>query len=658
MSTAESKTLTDKITSLEELQLVTTFRDRDMAKACLNTDESNVPFWAIREQARINSGFYGVTESLKYLNQRAPVFAHISKKDKKMVAFTPDKAAAEADRQIISTPARLFSRYLPLISDKRIAEMLAEHEAEASAEITWFSGMEIPEMYKQFRSIGACMSNVGSEEKFKEFEHHPTEVYDAPNVRLATLKDKNGKFVARTLVYEPSPTDKRYIRLYGSKTLTSLLQQEGYKIGSFVGAKLKLLKKHDDTYYVPYIDSNGGYASDSHSSVAAIDGELVVVTPEQKKLLKTINIHPVTASNSGGTQQVPTVTWDMSYTCAILGQKFSLFEMPAVSVFWKGEVTKACKSLVHSDAFEHTCKPRFDMAMYLGSSIFAMPEDIIQCENRYIVKSAQNMLHYGMRLLSDTYYPEEEWAKDWVETNAGFIKKADSVYLFSVAKREDRTLVHKSSITKSNVLLAPYFGNKCYAIDKSLVSRTSSGRKVIEGVHEVVRDVHGKLEYSNKCTIVNLLNGSYVYILKTESVDTLIDSKALSAVKDFLTTVTIEKLMSLASAGRYSRYSSVYFQSPIILDGGLTVGGYRDFLNLPSIVGYNPVRNYEAIFRVMIGNGYGDNIERFLQKALVKREFYARMADMQAVEAPHYLVDMPVEPAPQIVEAEEIIEFN
>lgn len=626
-------TLSDKITSTQALEEVTSFSERRAAIRNVGQGEC-VPFWAIREQLRIDSDIYTVTSALARLNRVFPVFGHISQRDKTMVAYTPDKAAAEADRQIITTPGRLFSKYMPLLSDRAVAELLAEHEAEATAEITWVTGMEIVKAYQELGSVGACMSGA----KFEGFKHHPTEVYDAENVRLALLKDKTGKVVARSLVYEPSPEDKRYIRIYGSPTIRQLLKREGYKVGSFAGAKLKLLPvpETEGEYYVPYIDSNGGYATSLGSTVVVVNGQLQVLDRSLRDMLIAEGVTTREASASSGIMRVPDASDKLKFQCVLTGHTYSILDTKFRVAFHNGVLGKVNENLAQGSSHD-TCLPTWAYAKYKDNRVLALESETVEIEGKVYVNCEENMNYMGFRKLSSLFY-ENVWSANARLTEDGYIESDEAITVYLSDSAADYVVKHKSKVLKTYCMVSPVKGTKAYAINKSIVSRTSTGKKVLKGVHEVVADINGDLQFSKYCLSVSIA-GEMHYVLKKAEPSESLKTPAISKVRDKLAGKTLLELLRMTSRGM-SGYSSVYYSSSVKIADGV-YGGYSDYRYLENILGMNKVTAYLSIFGAVVRSG-GNPYSR-LELALIKAEFNARLAEMYAVEAPHYLVDMPVE---------------
>jgi len=105
---------------------------------------------------------------------------------------------------------------------------------------------EIADAYVTLRRAETCMS-YPKEWYGKDLPHHPSYVYGAGDLALAT----DG--ASRVLVW---PERKIIGRVYGPtyKALVQELEDEGYAVGSLLGARLLSINFGQSRYLMPYID--------------------------------------------------------------------------------------------------------------------------------------------------------------------------------------------------------------------------------------------------------------------------------------------------------------------------------------------------------------------------------------------------------------------
>jgi hypothetical protein len=89
----------------------------------------------LREKYREMVGVYppatSVIETLRNsYGMAGQYFPHVSPSDHTMIAYTPDRACAEADRQIKTTIGKFLRKFLLVVTDKEIARLEAAHKAD------------------------------------------------------------------------------------------------------------------------------------------------------------------------------------------------------------------------------------------------------------------------------------------------------------------------------------------------------------------------------------------------------------------------------------------------------------------------------------------------------------------------------------------------
>ncbi len=438
-----------------------------------------ITWWAKREYARLSRGVYQVSEVLNRLNEQFPIFSHISLDDPKLVAFTPDANCGENDKQVRLTVGKLISKYLPIISQKCLQEMIIDHESETNPEILWASGQELTDIYKNMGSIGACMSKTS-------WTVHPTVAYHTDEIKLAYLK-KGDTIVARTLVYEPKDGSKKvFIRMYPrAHALEKHLNKLGYVVGNFSGAKLNTVKIKNYQYALPYLDGNNTTASSEYSSTALIDGQITVLN---SSLLETIKLtHPgnlhkkIVSYTANGYAEFENIdSKEFNQTCIISGKKYTTLDLTIKTerVFVNGEYGNALTSEIPSNWIN---------ARELGSRSPVMTDssNVVYIDSdAYAITNTQILISNGYKQLDQTLYPNtlNQWSVRYIKTSDDkFIKQSDAIYINSYdGKRVTTKTIHSSEFKSRNYLkLAD--GSYCTKDSKYLV--TTSGKRVIPGLN-------------------------------------------------------------------------------------------------------------------------------------------------------------------------------
>ena len=446
-----------------------------------------ITWWAKREYARLTQGVYQVSEVLSGLNRKFPIFAHISLDDPKLVAFTPDAQCGENDKQIRITIGKLISKYLPIISQKCLQEMILDHESETNPEILWASGQELTDIYKNMGSIGACMSKTS-------WAVHPTVAYHTDEIKLAYLK-KGDTIVARTLVYEPKDGSKKvFIRMYPrAHALEKHLNKLGYVVGNFSGAKLNTVKIKNDQYALPYLDGNNTTASSEYSSTALIDGQITVLN---SSLLETIRLtYPgkshkkIVSYTANGYAEFENIdSKDFNQTCIISGKKYTTLDLSI-------ETTRVFVNNSYGNALSSEIPNGWINARELGSRITVMtdPSNVVFIDSDpYAITDTQMLISNGYKQLDQTLYPNtlNQWSIRYIKTSDDRnIKQSDAVYI----NHYDGNTVTSKTIHVSEFKSKNYFklanGNYCTKDSKYLV--TTSKKKVIPGLNSFYTLIDG-----------------------------------------------------------------------------------------------------------------------------------------------------------------------
>lgn len=448
------------------------------------TTRDNVSFWWNREYLRLKLNFYEVTAVLNELNARFPICAHISLTDRNMVAYTPDRASGMADRQVTTTPGRLFSKYMPVVTDAYIQDMVARHLAEANMAIEFITGPAIAETYSNGMSgVGACMSS-------KAFLGvQPTMAYDAENIKLAVLRDHTGKITARCMVYEASETDKRWIRLYGDKQrLQILLEKQGYKCGTWAGAKFKAAHikdqwKNEDGGLMahiafPYLDCKNGFSDATYNTVILLNDKVWALTPEQNKRATALSLH-TGVGHSGGELTLRAYTdEDLCRVDDLTQEKVALFgdnSVEGAEIYKDGLVLWTQKKNVP----EGWVTARLITNDHSRNTVYADPAACFRHGSTLVVEHEAARRYLGYYRLASKLYPDGGWVNGRTITKDGdVIKQEDAVYLIDDVNGSG--IIHKSELPGKSVLLTkdPDKGYAGYVTHGSKVHKTPSGKKV------------------------------------------------------------------------------------------------------------------------------------------------------------------------------------
>ena len=509
-------TLSDKITTAEDWMQVA-------ERECLNP-QASLPrllgsgsgigvaaWWVARERARIDRGVYQITTELQQVNSlNFGLFAHISTKDATMVAYTPDRAAGEADRQVVASPGRFFSKYLPYASEDLIRRLTEQYNAYVNLKVEFISGPDIAVAYDTFSAgVAACMSRKG-------FPVHPALAYDAPGIRLAVCRDEDGDITGRTLVYEPSENDKRYIRVYGNPALGHALARAGYKLGTLGGAKLAKHKVRDGVYAVPYLDGSG---TGGDWYVAAFSDHLKVLDRAEVRRFRNLGID-VKAASATGQLRLDTADLD-SFTQKdmLTGDTFNLLEVDGPKMVFKGGKFGYTRVTAPPGYIELTVHRGEAGANGELAQLALVPEsEAIKvdgysslCPNHpYTLRSV-----YSFNLLSEKHYGPNFWTAR--PARQGLLV-SDAVKLIQTgADGVDRwVLVHKSEVPDGAVKLHSVSGETVYADQGVKYEVTSTKRKVHPLTHDVAKVVTGTYEFKVSRSLFHFGGEVHFYYLKKD----------------------------------------------------------------------------------------------------------------------------------------------
>ena len=630
----------DKIDTREkydELYNSLTPAERQLAKNILNehrVEWTLSPWWARREACR-SVVLYKSTSTLDNLNRKFPVFAHISLEDKTLVAYTPDSASGAQDRQSRGALSKLLARLQPLLSENTIRSHVEAHMAEADTKVTFYPSTEIPDKYAEFGngSLGACMSNKGFGSRV-----HPTKAYvGVEGLQLAVIKDSEGKYIARSLVYCPSENDKRYIRCYGSPALKRWLENNGYVAGNLSGATLATHLslpsevEEGDTgpfeYAVPYLDADGGMAKTIGSTVALIDGKIKVLTSEQRCIMQN-NSLPMGMGSAYGYVTLTNIPTDsVKLTSELSGKEVNplVVNETLVRMYHDGRTIKAFESELGEGYVE-------------VRGVYAHKKDIVEIGGSNYINNTEMLAASGFIKLSAELYPDDQGFKysyQATDTAAGYVRKSDAVNY--IDEEDDSTWVHKSLVPKTAIKL--YGKVTAYAHKEAKWQKTPRGLKVHKLVHDLRTLYTGELAFARGTKSVDILGSYYHYKGTSAPVPQILESEqfrsnieATMAVMD----AGLTRLQRLCKLWRYLDSNNITLNDSAFFKWSKHTRGSR-YLTTAHLSDVAPAELGEAIdmfWQLKLNNYYNSSRTNLQALGFLRKEIHYSLAEMYAEEAP------------------------
>ena len=255
--------------------------------------------WHKREEERFLSGEY--MPLVEQLNQVAGIyeiqnglrlFAHISKKNPSLIAYTKDAIKGAQDKQsLLSIEAFVkmvckadeTQAYLTLLQTNHVKAHMPQPFKLAT------TPDEIEKVYTNYapdmRHVsGSCMRYSHDEIRWPKVDFqpcHPVRVYGAGDLAIAYMTNGEGKTTARALCW---PDKKIYSRMYADNdSLHKALQDAGYSKGAYYGcnpslegARLSLIESDGGEYIAPYLDEIGRAKIKNGFLVIDSDGDYVL----------------------------------------------------------------------------------------------------------------------------------------------------------------------------------------------------------------------------------------------------------------------------------------------------------------------------------------------------------------------------------------------
>jgi len=571
--------LTQKISNEYQFQVLLRQYDKltNYGGYMLGNDQCKGTWWAHREQLRLTHKVYETTKVVEHINSSNPVHAHISVQDPKRVAYTPDKSFGEQDRQLVINLGKLITRLYPGMKDEEVQKLVQMHEAELSDEVEFIEGFEaIDAAYKSMGNIGACMSH----EDGRYSGMSPLHAYDVPGIKLAVIRNHEGKISARTMVYEASETDKRFIRVYpgGEETITRRLQKRGYVSGTWHGAKFKKVAHEKgqemypglEVYCMPYLDGRNGMGGESKSMVALLDGELVAVPlPKAQKLRKIKHHAAVCCTDTAGYVAFENLNTDeYMVNDFITGAKISrlddLIKLKVGGEYHYTAVTPPGDTYVNAQTMEDGGSVRLWM---LKTEVYTPPY-------RWEIPVDKAFLgRFGYAQLDESLYGPDriESTSGTSETHAGrHILRADAVKV--LVGPGNMQCVHRSEIVVKGKGKHVRLANDIYALQSVKLYVTPGGRKVHPDVHDIVEQYDGMYEFRRNTRTVRVL-GKIVHVPKSGSANYGVGSAIYRRIQENHAAyarnlhlrgyplVTLATNIHEAASDTYSRYSGYYYDS-------------------------------------------------------------------------------------------------
>lgn len=588
------------------------------------TELDHTRWWLLREWLRMRYGVYTLTEPLVTMfnggGAQWAVHCAVGGDDPTMIAYTPDPQSGEQDRQRRTTLSKFLRSVFPIYPDNLLRDVEALHRGDLNNEVEFITGPAIADAYENC-SLSSCMTHSTS--RFKT-PVHPTLTYDAPGFALAVLRGSDGNISARcmTWVDPDNPSDKRYVRVFGDGALLRRLTRLGYLNAGFAGARLRRIEVNIDgvpAFLVPYLD--GAASGQRNASRAIFDGDYLLlldaVGPIDYKHLQRVASRTgkstVSASSSGGVvhydPKVVLTMADLDIKCPVSG--VSLLGEELVYMLHEGEV-----KMVHPVAVPAGWVERYAYFESRSVTVFA-PEDASTFEHgSTYLDTGPTRLALGYVRLSEVYYPDRPW-----------VMKSTTVFIHNSDSDSDEV---KLAILKSDcaqvVVNVDGLGLRCRSVHRStintrthtpitrissayplyapkgadyVVRTVTSGRKVVPGVHDVVKCYDGRYDYERNLRPIQSPLGYSTFAphgaMPSEQDMLDFDKHMLrECVKD----KSIDNLNSRAWRERW--FFSVYGydnQLPMLIDGAVIYVNYMNSRYFSSSDSSSGDR-YDALMRV------------------------------------------------------------
>lgn len=632
--------LSEKITSksvIDDCAYHTPYEYSSQAQRLYTThSRSSETWWDRREALRLALGVYETSEVLRKVNDEFPFFAHISKEDKNMVAYTPDRQSGEADRQLRLSIGKLLARVYPCLSEDDIREKIETHNAEINPNIIFYSGIDIAKCYLEEGGISSCMAaDPGNSAKAWTIENIPALAYDTPGIKLAVIRSDSGKMLARCLTVEING-EKRYIRNYGSPVLKHWLIKNDYVCGNWNGVQFRTIKKSGG-YLMPYLDADGGQSTTNGSTVGLIDGVITGLDRKLRDMFRERGLYTGTPCTTGVGALGNLDSTEFKGVCALSGATYNKLTDCVVNVW-----------MPDSEEFKPALESALSEYYYrVAGGNYAARADMIELGYTRYVNNEKELAKAGYYKLAESLYPEDRTYHDKhrvQKTESGYVLAEDCVIYVSGGVQ---TKKHKSEITKKDVSLAKVGSYKVYCAPDEKFYVTGTKAKVMPEVHNVNKLWDGSYEYSRN-TVNRVIGGFQTYMRKSDNVEEVIKTCQIKNLE----TLTNSKFSAerVKYALRNAGFMTHYMYNFSTLDSHSVSLGKKARESGCSRISLNTtldltMQELLALFNLGV-------TEKGLAFELTRRWLVSLIADAEAVEAPHYLSDAAPAPILEILTAQ------
>lgn len=474
-------------------------------------------WWLVRERLRMVFGVYppatSMIEQINSMNATFPFAVHVSTVDPSKIAYTPSEQDGIADRQLSTTIGKFLKKHLIVLSDEEVQMIDAAHRADLSNELEIVTGAaQIQEVYTNMIGDSGCMRYSPSHFNLPD-NLHPSIVYDAPGVGVAVLRDGEGNVKARSVVYvnPNNPNDKRYVRLYGDGMLKRRLERNGFECKTLLDVTLRAVPhpKFDDTdgerIIAPYIDGAGGNAGEDGRYGVLTDQGIMMVSADDARELQRIH-----GSNAAvymtGTSGVYTfkkvaTDWFME-TSPLTGVKYDARKEPRVKAFLPDGRAEMVP--------EHEIDPTtWNLYMTYNITRSGRHERVWgpanlptfqQYGETYVDTEAQRVALGWVRLCADFYPNEQDWIRSDADehitiTGDKLIRRKDAAIVITHDGLQTRNTMHHTQVPSGLTQVWGYNSMRVFAGEGVEVQVTPSKRKVVPGLHDVVKMYDGVYDF-------------------------------------------------------------------------------------------------------------------------------------------------------------------
>jgi hypothetical protein len=454
-----------------------------------------------------------------------------------MVAYTPDRQAALADKKVRTSMGKFLRKHLIVVTDAEIARLELQHRAEMDTTfLTAATVDEIERVYINMDGDSGCMRYRRGH--FGHVDYHPSAIYASPGMGVAYTQDRHGFVKSRSVVWvnPADPTDKRYVRIYGDPVLKRKLEANGYKMSGLSGAKVMALKDSDWTdaharnrYVMPYVDVPGGGASgvSTHNADYAVryKGEdmLTLVDSATRNKLSNLGVSLGEIRTQHGSVIAPTIDVStFAVTCMLTGETIDRLTQSAY--LWINEAGELgwVKSVTGNPYFmyivneddcptAHYCTPETKLKLGLGAAGYGNYLD-----------DAHSRRHLELVQLDAATYPDLTDDARWsTETRAvatqgtgedgRYILRADAIYVRGLERDATEHNSNAKARRRSGYVPVPAVRGSKYLYHKDhpdLVTLVS-GRRAVKGLHDIGSTHDGQWDYSRNVERFHMLGGEY-----------------------------------------------------------------------------------------------------------------------------------------------------